>query len=113
MPPEDRTRLLHMIDAVETALEFVSGRQREDLDDDRMLLFALVRAIEIIGEAAGQLSEVARNQAPDIPWPLIVSMRNRLIHAYFDVNHDIVWKTAKDELPALLVQLRPMIDDQR
>ncbi len=112
MQPEDRVRLLHMIEAAETALEFVSGRQRADLDSDRMLLFALVRAIEVIGEAAGQLSEGARNEAPDIPWPLIVSMRNRLIHAYFDVNHDIVWKTANDELPELLVRLRAMIDDE-
>ena len=79
MPPEDRVRLLHMIEAAETALDFVSGRRREDLDSDRKLLFALVRAIEIIGEAAGRISESVRSTAPDVPWPLIVSMRNRLI----------------------------------
>ena len=113
MPPEDRIRLLHMIDAAETALAFITGRHRSELDSDRMLLFALVRAIEIVGEAAGQLSDATRDKAPDVPWPLIVSMRNRLIHAYFDVNHDIVWKTANDELPDLLVLLRGMLDDER
>ena len=56
MQREDRVRVLHMIEATETALEFVSGQQRADLDSDRMLLFALVRAIEVIGEAAGRLS---------------------------------------------------------
>jgi uncharacterized protein with HEPN domain len=111
MQPEDRVRLLHMIEAAETALEFVSGRQREDLDTDRMLLFALVRAIEVIGEAAGQLTGPARSAAPDIPWPLIISMRNRLIHAYFDINHDILWKTVTQELPELLPRLRVLIDE--
>ncbi len=110
MQLEDRVRILHMIEAAETALEFVSGRKREDLDSDRMLLFALVRAIEIIGEAAGQLSETARAAAPDIPWPLIVSMRNRLIHAYFDVNRDILWNTAVAELPDLLPQLKTLVE---
>jgi uncharacterized protein with HEPN domain len=97
-----------MIEATRTAIEFVSGRARADLDADRMLLFALVRAIEIIGEAASKLSEGTRNTARGIPWPLIVSMRNRLIHAYFDIDRDILWKTATDELPALLPQLEAM-----
>jgi len=109
MQPDDRVRVLHIIEAAETALEFVSGRERADLDSDRMLLFALIRAIEVIGEAAGQLSEATRSEAPDIPWPLIVSMRNRLIHAYFDINHDMVWKTANDELLQLLPQLKALL----
>ncbi len=101
-----------MIEAAETALDFVSGRRREDLDSDRKLLFALVRAIEIIGEAAGRISETVRNAAPDVPWPLIVSMRNRLIHAYFDVNRDILWKTATIELPELLPQLKALMESE-
>lgn len=110
MPPEDRARLLHMIEAAETAMEFVVGRRRADLDTDKMLRFALVRAIEVIGEAAGQISAVTREAAPEIPWPLIVSMRNRLIHAYFDVNRDIVWKTVKEEIPGLLPRLKGLRD---
>jgi uncharacterized protein with HEPN domain len=67
MPPEDHIRLLHMIEATETALNFVTGRQHADLDSDQMLLFALARAIEIIGEAAGRVSEATRRAAVDIP----------------------------------------------
>jgi uncharacterized protein with HEPN domain len=112
MPPEDRIRILHMIEATETALNFVTGRQRADLDSDRMLLFALVRAIEVVGEAAGKVSEATRGSAAAIPWSLIVSMRNRLIHAYFDVDNDVVWKAATEELPALLPKLRAVVDER-
>jgi uncharacterized protein with HEPN domain len=112
MRPEDRIRVLHMIDATETALVFVSGRTRADLDSDRMLLFALVRAIEIISEAASNLSEEARGAQVDIPWHSIVSMRNRLIHAYFDVDRDILWKTVIVELPALLSTLQAMLQSE-
>ena len=77
-----------------------------------MLLFALVRAIEIVGEAASKLSEPTRSQGTGIPWTLIVSMRNRLVHAYFDIDRDILWRTATDELPALLSQLRPLLQGQ-
>jgi uncharacterized protein with HEPN domain len=112
MPPEDRIRLLHMIEATETALNFVTGRRRADLDSDQMLLFALVRAIEIIGEAAGKVSEATRRAAADIPWDLVVSMRNRLIHAYFDVDNDVVWKTVSEELPELLTKLRALVRER-
>jgi uncharacterized protein with HEPN domain len=86
----------------------VAGRTRADLDTDRMLLFALVRAVEIIGEAASRLSDETRSAAPAVPWPRIVSMRNRLIHVYFDIDHDVLWKTATEEIPQLLTLLRPL-----
>jgi uncharacterized protein with HEPN domain len=88
---------------------FISGKIRSDLDSDRMLVFAMVRAIEIVGEAAGRVSAPTREAAPEIPWSLIVSMRNRLIHAYFDVDHEVVWKTAAEELPQLLPKLRALL----
>ena len=74
-----------------------------------MLVFAVVRAIEILGEAAAKVRPETRDAASDIPWPLIVSMGNRLIHAYFDIDHEVVWKTATEELPRLLIQLRVLI----
>ena len=87
-------------------MRFVSGRQRDDLDSDEMLRFALLRAIEIIGEAASRVSPEFRAAAPLISWARIVSMRNRLIHAYFDINRDILWTTATEALPALVPALR-------
>jgi len=109
MRDDDRIRVLHMIESAESALSFVSGRDRPDLDRDRMLLFGVVRAIEVIGEAAGKVSEETQTAAPAIPWARIVSMRNRLIHAYFDIDHDIVWKTVTEEIPALLPSLRALL----
>jgi uncharacterized protein with HEPN domain len=111
MRPEDRTRIHHMIEAAKTVADFVSGRVRGDLDSDRMLQFALVRAVEVFGEAAAKVSAETRAANKTIPWPQIVSMRNRLIHAYFDVNREILWKTATEEIPALLPALRELISD--
>lgn len=108
MPNEDQVRLRHMIEAAEQVRIFVAGRERPDLDTDRMLLFALVRAIEIIGEAASKVSDGTRNAHLDIPWKAIVGMRNRLIHAYFDVDADILWVAATVEVPALLLQLEAL-----
>jgi uncharacterized protein with HEPN domain len=101
-----------MIEAAETACSFVAGKVRSDLDADRMLVFALVRAIEIVGEAASKVSAETRNVAVDTPWTSIVSMRNRLIHAYFDVDHEVVWKTATKELPNLLPKLQALVGPQ-
>src|SRR5262249_54570579 len=111
MRADDHVRILHMIEATETALRFVAGRQRADLDSDSMILFALVRAIEVLGEAASRVSAETRATTTTIPWSLIVAMRNRLIHAYFDVDRDILWRTATEELPALLPALRALIPD--
>lgn len=107
MRREDSVRLEHRIDAARSAGHFVSGHARQDLDSDPMLRFALVRAIEIIGEAASRLSPEARSLMPSVPWPALVAMRDRLIHAYFDVDLDILWNTATIESPTLLALLSP------
>jgi uncharacterized protein with HEPN domain len=106
MRPDDAVRVRHMLDAADAAGRFIAGRQRADLDADQMLLFAVVRAIEILGEAAGKVSEETRLLIDTVPWSHIVGMRNRLIHGYFDVDAEIVWKTVSEELPALASQLR-------
>lgn len=107
MSPDDRWRVAHMIEAAEHALAFTAGRSRADLDSDVMLRLALTRAVEILGEAASQVSEAGRNELSDIPWPRIVGMRNRIVHAYFDINLDILWDTLQLDLPPLLAQLKP------
>jgi uncharacterized protein with HEPN domain len=100
MRPDDRVRIRHMIEAAEAAQRFIANRQRADLDTDEMLLFALVRAAEIIGEVASKVS------GPLFPGSKSSQMRNRLIHAYFVIERDIVWKTVTEEIPALLRILR-------
>jgi len=105
MKPEDRARLEHMIEAARLALRFTAGRSRADLETDLMLLYAVVRALEIVGEAASRVSAEGRAAAPDVPWPAVIGMRNRLVHAYFDIDRDVVWKTLVEELPPLLAAL--------
>jgi uncharacterized protein with HEPN domain len=107
MSPDDRWRIGHMIEAAEQGLAFANGRTRADLDTDAMLRFALTRAVEIVGEAASQVSESGRAELADVPWPQIVGMRNRLVHAYFDINRDVLWDTVELAMPALLAQLKP------
>lgn len=113
MREDDRIRLRHMLDAAEEALGFATGKKREDLDNDRMLALALVRSIEIIGEAGARVSEEGRAEVLDVPWREIVTMRNRLIHAYFDVDLDIVWETIRRDLPLLSVSLeRALVEEE-
>lgn len=99
-----------MREAASAALEMAAGRSRQDLDEDMMLCMALTRCLEILGEAASKISLETRTQLPYIPFRKVVSMRNRLIHAYFDVNLDIVWTTVADDLPALLPALDSALD---
>jgi uncharacterized protein with HEPN domain len=112
MRDDDRVRILHMIDASESLVQFFTRRTRADLDSDRMLLFAAVRAIEVIGEAASKVTSETREAAPNIPWTAIVSMRNRLIHGYFDIDADLVWKTATVEIPELQRALQALVEQK-
>jgi len=81
MLKDDQVRLRHMLDAAQEAILFSTGRTRASLDEDRMLVLSPVKEIEIIGEAANQVTENTRSQLPAIPWADIVAMRNRLVHA--------------------------------
>jgi uncharacterized protein with HEPN domain len=109
MRKDDRVRLQHMLDAAREAIGFVQGRARTDLDSDRMLVLSLVKGIEIVGEAANQVSKATREQLPGIPWADIVGMRNRLIHAYFDINLEILWRTVQYDLPPLIAVLERVL----
>jgi uncharacterized protein with HEPN domain len=109
MKPEDRIRLQHMLDASREALSFISGHQLDELRENRVLLLALVKCVEIIGEAASRVSDELRIAAPHIPWRNIVAMRNRLIHGYSNINPDIVWKTISEEIPLLIEQVGNML----
>ena len=91
MQLHDDIRLRHMIDSSEEAIEFAAGKTRKDLDNDRKLLLAIVKSIEIIGEAASKVSEACKAENSNIPWRDIIGMRNRLSHGYFDINLDMVW----------------------
>jgi uncharacterized protein with HEPN domain len=75
-----------------------------------MLLHSLVRSIEIVGEAAVHVSSDLKNRTPEVPWPDLTGMRNRLIHAYFDIDPDIVWSTTILDLPPLIELLNRLLE---
>lgn len=102
---DDVIRLRHMLEAARSAQRFAADRTRGDLEADEMLQFALVHAIQIIGEAASQVGERTRQTVADIPWPAIVGMRHRLVHAYFAVRLDRVWEVVERDLPVLIAAL--------
>ena len=109
MPKDDLIRMRHMLDTSRHAVTFAEGRSRIDLDRDYMLMFALVRAVEVIGEAASRTSPDFRARFEDIPWHQIIGMRNRLIHGYDDINLDTLWETVTIALPPLIQLLERTI----
>lgn len=105
MQPEDEVRIRHLTDAAKTAGQFVQGRERADLDEDEMLRLALTKLVEIVGEAAKQVTPSGRAEVPAVPWSAAARMRDRLVHHYFDIDLDVLWQTVTEDLPSLLVLL--------
>lgn len=114
MPPSpDAVRLRHMLDAAREAVSFVQGMDAQAFAETRVVQLAVVRLVEIIGEAAANLTPAFQQKHPEIPWPQIISMRNRLIHAYFDVNITLVWKTVDEVLPSFIPTLEALLAEER
>jgi uncharacterized protein with HEPN domain len=99
-----------MLDAARETVTFVAGKTVQDLKSDRILSLALVKCIEIIGEAATKVTDETRAAYPQIPWADIVGMRHRLIHAYFDVDLERVCDTIAVDLPPLIESLEKAIE---
>jgi uncharacterized protein with HEPN domain len=102
---DDTVRLRHMLDAAREAVDFSKGRSRKDLENDRLYHLAMVRLVEVIGEAAARVSEATRQAHPHVPWSEVVGARNRLIHGYDQVDLDILWDILALDLPPLVQQL--------
>ena len=105
-------RVHHMLDNAREAREMVEGRTRADLDKNRMLALALVRLMEVVGEAATRVPEEFRTHHPEIPWRDVSDLRNRLIHGYDTINLDILWKIIEDDLPPLIENLEKIVDEE-
>lgn len=102
MAKRDRLRLQHMLEAARRATLKAQGRSRGSLDEDDNLALALARLLEIVGEAASQVTDETRTSLPHVPWRKMVGMRNILIHQYADVDLDMVWETVQQDLPPLV-----------
>jgi len=95
-----------IIDAMNDAMSFVEGMKYEDVVKDRKTIYAVVRALEIIGEAAKRIPDLVRNRYPQIPWKDMAGMRDKLIHVYFGVDIRRVWKTVEEDL----LHLKPLFE---
>jgi uncharacterized protein with HEPN domain len=95
------TRLRHMLDAAREAQQLSAGLSRQRLEEDRVLTLALIRLLEVVGEAANRIPPEARPTHPDIPWQAIIGLRHRLIHGYDQVDLDVLWQILSADLPRL------------
>lgn len=109
MQRDDTAYLLDMLNAGRDAVSFASELTRKQFEQSRLHQDALFKALEVVGEAAGRVTEQTRNRHPGIPWPKIIGMRNRLVHAYFEVDLSKVWDTVQDEIPHLIALLEPLV----
>lgn len=109
MPASDKVRIRHILDAAREAVAFAQGRSRSDLDTDPMLRLALVRLLEVIGEAARGVSTSFPQAHPEIAWREMAGMLDRVIHGYFDVNLDVVWETIVQDLPTLITLMEKIV----
>ena len=107
-PTGDRLYLRHMLDHAAKALALAGRKSRAEFDADEVLRLALTYLVQIVGEAASQISQQTKDAHPEIPWHSIVGMRHRLVHGYFAVDEDIVWKTLTTELNPLRRALERM-----
>lgn len=109
MPRDDSAYLLDMLLASRDALSFTEGMSFEDFVRDRRTQLSVLKSVEIVGEAAAQVSEDARRANTAIPWREIVGMRNRLVHVYFDIDLPLVWDTVRHDLPDLIDRLELLV----
>jgi uncharacterized protein with HEPN domain len=105
----DDARLLDMLLAARELDKYTQGVSFEDFDRNRLLQHAVIRLIEIIGEAARNISADFKAAHPEIPWAGIIGIRNRLIHEYFRVASDKVWEAVKEDLPGLIALVEPLV----
>ena len=99
-----------MVDAANEALRSARERSRADLDKDRVWALGLVKCVEIAGEAAARVGGSTKARWSQIPWAEIVAMRNRLVHVYFDIDLDQVWKAVTEDLPPLVGELARILE---
>jgi uncharacterized protein with HEPN domain len=98
-----------MLENAGKALSFVEGLDYDGFCKDEKAMYAVIRAFEIIGEAARQIPEDVRQANPEIPWREITGMRNKLTHEYFGINTKVVWRAVQEDLPVILPALRKML----
>ena len=106
---KDKTRLLHILEAIDNIFEFIEAKTFEEYQSNKVLRFAIIKNLEIIGEATYLLSKVFKKEHPQIQWTSIVAMRHVLVHGYYQIKDEIVWATIKTELSPLREQVKLLL----
>lgn len=107
-----RDYLQNIIDAIDDIEEFTKNLTYKQFIKDRKTLNAVVRSIEVIGEASKQLPEALKANYGKLPWKEIIGMRDKLIHAYFGIDTETIWQTVKENIPPLKLTIQRMLKDQ-
>ena len=110
-PLKDRERLLHILNAIDRVNRYVKGKSFEDLQKDDMMYYAVVKNIEMMGEAANMLTFEFREAHPETQWKQITNMRNFLIHGYHNVEEDLVWEAISVDLAPIREQMVKYLDE--
>ena len=103
---KDKARLEHIVQAIERIKRYTLGKRFDDLVKDDMMYYAVVKNIEIIGEAANLLTNEFKSEHPDTQWKLITGMRNYIVHEYFQVDNTVIWDVIQNDLPYLEAQIK-------
>lgn len=103
--------LSDMVDFSEKVLSYVEGLSQDEFIESGLTYDAVLRNLELIGEAATHIPEEVRDRHSEIPWRMIVATRNRLIHAYLGIDNDTVWSIIRDDIPQLLSSLRKIAEN--
>lgn len=111
MPQRDSSHLTDILQAAKQIQNFLQGVDKEQFDGSSLIQSAVIRQVEIIGEAVKRLSQSFRSTHPDIPWRQIAGMRDLLIHAYDHVDTDEVWNAAQSDIPSLISRIEPLIKE--
>jgi len=100
-----------ILDSINDIENFIKGMNFNDFKNDRKTINAVIRSIEVIGEASKKIPKSIRERHPDIPWKKIAGMRDKLIHEYFGIDLEILWKVAKEEIKKLEPGIKQILSD--
>jgi uncharacterized protein with HEPN domain len=106
---DDAVTLCQMLEHMQEAVSLAQGRTVAELETDRVFFLALLKLVEIVGEAASRVSESIQAAHPEIPWREMVGTRNRLVHGYDAVDHEILWEIVAADFPPLVRRLKSLL----
>ena len=109
----DKGRLEHILTAIDNVDSFLEGKNLDDMQTSKMMFFAVVKNIEIIGEAANNLTKEIREKHSEVSWKDVISMRHVLVHDYYNIDAKTAWQTAKDNLPELRRQICAILEQMK